>query len=137
MQDKSKTIKNGEVLTAENDTTEKETSKLNDNPTRKNFENRKPRERKNDNNESYQPKSFNNHYKRNIKDDGANKDNFGDVTIDRYHNDDNRNIKENGFGSHNDYRPRNGGRFRGGNRGSRGNYTGGDRKKDYDQRQET
>lgn len=98
---------------------------------RKNYENRenrKPRDRKYENNDQYQPKNYSNQ-KRFNKDDSVKNDPAGDNTFDRYQADDGS-LKENGHGPQSEYRPR-GGRSRGSNRGGRGSYGGGDRRREF------
>lgn len=61
----------------------------------------------------------------------------GDNAANRFQSNENRNVRENGYGPHtgSEYRPRGGGRFRGDSRGGR-RYTGPDRRKEYNNDQQ-
>lgn len=113
---------------------DKESNKFNDSTgprKNNNYEKGKNREKKFEN-DKFQSKTSPTSTKKLNDDDWGVKDEWGDTTAERYQNEDNRNIKENGHGPYNDVKPR-GGRFNKGTRGGRNTYGGGDRRKEFDQ----
>lgn len=135
-QEKLQNLKNGNDPIVEIENWDEGANKPVDVVPRKNYENRKPRERKYDNSNQYQPRSYSNQKRLNKNDSGKNENIAADSTFDQQFQNEDGNIKENGYSSQNsqnDYRPRGGGRFRGNTRGGRNNNAGGDRRKDFNE----